>query len=166
MQKKTYIRRRPPSFGYKVSLITIFSKIWGFFSTPPGIIYRVSSSHQKCSVKIGVLRNFTNFTRKHLCQGFFFNKVSVLKPPTLFKKRLWHRCFPVNFVKFLSKPFYIEHLWWLLFPRLLFISFCCLVVQHWNFFTVPEICLPPLCCETFFVLIPLDLLSYLEYKIF
>ena len=28
--------------------------------------------------------------------------------------RLWHRCFPVNFVKFLRTPFLIEHLWWLL----------------------------------------------------
>ena len=24
---------------------------------------------------------------------------------TLFKKRLWHRCFPVNFAKFLRTPF-------------------------------------------------------------
>ena len=39
----------------------------------------------------------------------FFNKVAGLK-----KKRLWHRCFPVNFVKFLRTPFFIEHLWWLL----------------------------------------------------
>ena len=30
------------------------------------------------------------------------------------KKRLWYRCFLVNFVKFLRTPFYIEHLWWLL----------------------------------------------------
>ena len=35
-------------------------------------------------------------------------------PATLFKKRLWHRCFPVNFVKFLRTPFLKEHLWWLL----------------------------------------------------
>ena len=27
-----------------------------------------------------------------------------LRPATLFKKRLWHRCFPVNFVKFLRTP--------------------------------------------------------------
>ena len=33
---------------------------------------------------------------------------------TLSKKRLWHRCFPVNFAKFLRTPFSIEHLWWLL----------------------------------------------------
>ena len=30
------------------------------------------------------------------------------------KKKLWHGCFPVNFVKFLRTPFYTEHLWWLL----------------------------------------------------
>ena len=41
------------------------------------------SSHQRCSVRKGVL---TNFTKKR-------------------KKRLWHRCFPVNFVKFLRIPF-------------------------------------------------------------
>ena len=27
------------------------------------------SSHQRCSVKKGVLRNFTKFTEKHLCQS-------------------------------------------------------------------------------------------------
>ena len=27
------------------------------------------------------------------------------RPATLLKKRLWHRCFPVNFVKFLRTPF-------------------------------------------------------------
>ena len=32
-------------------------------------------------------------------------------PATLLKKRLWHRCFPVNFEKFLRTPFLIEHLW-------------------------------------------------------
>ena len=25
-------------------------------------------------------------------------------------QRLWHRCFPVNFVKFLGTPFLTEHL--------------------------------------------------------
>ena len=35
----------------------------------------------------------------------FFNKVTGLSPATLWKKKLWHRCFPVNFVKFLRTPF-------------------------------------------------------------
>ena len=30
------------------------------------------------------------------------------------KKRLWHRCFPVNFLKFLRTTFFIEQLWCLL----------------------------------------------------
>ena len=64
--------------------------------------------------KKGVLRNFPKFTGKHLCQSLFFNKVAGLRPSTLLKKRLWHRCFPVNFVKFLRTPFLTEHLWWLL----------------------------------------------------
>ena len=63
------------------------------------------SSHQRCSIKKGVLRNFTEFTAKHLCQSLFFNKVAGRMSATLLKKRLWHRCFPVNFVKFLRTPF-------------------------------------------------------------
>ena len=39
---------------------------------------------------------------------------SSLRPATLLKKRLWHRCFPVNFAKFLRTTFFIEHLCWLL----------------------------------------------------
>ena len=48
---------------------------------------------QRCSVKKCVLRNFTKFPGKHLCQSHFFDKVAGLRSPTLFKKRLWHRCF-------------------------------------------------------------------------
>ena len=76
------------------------------------ILYRSSRPEVFC--KKGVLKNFTKFTGKHLCQSLFFNKVAGLRPATLLKKRLWHRCFPVNFVKFLRTPFYIEHLWRLL----------------------------------------------------
>ena len=34
-----------------------------------------------------------------------FNKVAGLRSATLLKKRLWHRCFPVNFAKFQRTPF-------------------------------------------------------------
>ena len=57
-----------------------------------------------------VLRNFAKFTVKHLCQSLFFNKIAGLRPATLSKKKLWHRCFPVNFVEFLRTPFFTEHL--------------------------------------------------------
>ena len=33
---------------------------------------------------------------------------------SLFKKRLQHKCFPVNIAKFLRAAFFIAHLWWLL----------------------------------------------------
>ena len=55
--------------------------------------------------EIGVLENFTNFTAKHLCQSFFFNKPAGLRRTTLLEKRVWHMCFPVNFMKFLRAPF-------------------------------------------------------------
>ena len=59
----------------------------------------------RCSVRKGVLRNFSKFTGKHLCHSLCFNKVANLSPATLLTERLWHRCFPVNFEKFLRTPF-------------------------------------------------------------
>ena len=56
--------------------------------------------------KKGILKNVAKFTGKHLCQTLFFNKFAGFRPATLLKKRLWHRCFPVNIVKFLRTPFF------------------------------------------------------------
>ena len=77
------------------------------------------SSRPEVFCKKGIVRNFTKFTEKHLRQRLFFNKVAGLRPATLLKKSLWHRCSPVNFVKFLRTPFFIDNLQWLL---LLFIK--------------------------------------------
>ena len=63
--------------------------------------------------KKGVFKNFTKFTEKHLCQSLLFS----LRPATLLKKRIWHRC--TNFEKFLGAPISIEHLWWLLLTKLI-----------------------------------------------
>ena len=64
-------------------------------------------------------QKFHKSHRKTPVSESLFNKVPGLRPATLFKKRIWHRCFTVNFVKFLRTPFFIEHLWW----RLLIILF-------------------------------------------
>ena len=72
------------------------------------------SSHSEVFCKKGALKNFIKFKRKHLYQSFFLNKVTDLRPATLLKKILWHRCFSVNFVKFLRTSFLKEHLRWLL----------------------------------------------------
>ena len=69
------------------------------------IFRKYRSSRPKVFCKKGCLRNFAKFTRKHLCQSLFFNKVAGLMPATLLKKRVWHRYFLVNFVKFLRTPF-------------------------------------------------------------
>ena len=50
-------------------------------STPPELFY-----------KKAIVKNFAIFTGKHLCSCNFI------------KKRLQHRCFPVNSVKLLRKP--------------------------------------------------------------
>ena len=52
--------------------------------------------------KKGVLKNFAKFNQA--CN--------------FIKKRLWHRCFPVNFTKFLRTTFFTEHLWRLLLVHL------------------------------------------------
>ena len=54
---------------------------------------------KRCSWK------FHKIHRKTPVPGLFFNKVAGLRPATLLKKRLLHRCFLVNFAKFLRTPF-------------------------------------------------------------
>ena len=47
---------------------------------------------------------------------------------TLLKKKLWHRCFPVNFLEFLRTTFLTEHLRWLRMR----VVFNKLPVTNWN----------------------------------
>ena len=63
------------------------------------------SIHQRCSTRKGVLRNFTKFTGKDLNQSLFLNKSTGLRPATLLKRKLWRRCFSVNFAQFLRRLF-------------------------------------------------------------
>ena len=58
---------------------------------------------RRCPVKKLFLRISQN-SQENTCARVSF----------LIKKRLRHRCFPVNFAKFPRTPFIIEHLWWLL----------------------------------------------------
>ena len=54
--------------------------------------------------KKGTLKNFAKFTGKHLCQSLLFNKVAGLRFAAVSNKRLWQRCFLLNFVQFLRTP--------------------------------------------------------------
>ena len=55
-------------------------------------------------------KKFHKIDRKTPVPQSLFNKIADLRLATLLKERLWHRCFPVNFVKFLRTPFFIENL--------------------------------------------------------
>ena len=61
-------------------------------------------------LKKGVLKNFAKSTGKRLCRSLSFNKVAGLRSAASLKKRLWHRCFSVNFAKSLRTPMYRTHL--------------------------------------------------------
>ena len=69
-------------------------------------IYR--SSHQRCSRKKSALTNLANL-KENICVGVpFLIKLQVRdqSPATLLKKkRVWHRCFPVDFADFVRAPF-------------------------------------------------------------
>ena len=67
-------------------------------------LVNVRSSSPEVFCKKVILKIFAKFIEKHLCQSFLFNTVVGLRPATLLKKRLWHRCFPVNFGKYLRTP--------------------------------------------------------------
>ena len=81
---------------------------------------------QEVFCKKSLLKNLAKFTGKHL-QSLFFNKVAGIKPATLLKKRLWHRCFPVNLAKFLRISFLWNTSW-----RLLLIDKYC---SHFSFYS-------------------------------
>ena len=65
-------------------------------------IYR--SSHRRCSIRKGVLRNFAKFTRNHLCQSPFFNKVAGPGLQLYLKETLAQVC------EISKNPFSTEHL--------------------------------------------------------
>ena len=65
------------------------------------------SNRPEVFCKKSILRNLAKLTGKHLYQSH----------SNFIKKRLWCRCFPVNFVKFLRTTFFIKHLWCLLLYR-------------------------------------------------
>ena len=67
------------------------------------ILTVVRSSHQRCSVTKGVLRNFENFTGKNLCQSLFFNKVAGLRPAS--KKETLAQVFSCEFCKISKNTF-------------------------------------------------------------
>ena len=65
------------------------------------------SSHRRCSVKRGILRNFAKFTGKHLCQSLFFNKVAACN---FTQKETLAQVFSCEFCEISKNTFSTEHL--------------------------------------------------------
>ena len=130
---------------FKQSLITPLSKLWINFQQKfkedracwargQRLRWLIDWQRQPLGVfcKKDVLRNFAEFTGKHLCLGLFFNKVASVRPTTLLKKRFWHRCFPVNFAKFLRTPFWQDTSGWLLLDWHDILERFLLTNEFWN----------------------------------
>ena len=72
------------------------------------------NSHERCSIKKGVLWNFTKHLwkhlrkhlRKHLCQSLFFNKAC-----NFIKKETLTQVFSCEFCEISKNTFFTEHLW-------------------------------------------------------
>ena len=55
--------------------------------------------------KEGVFKISQNSQENLECQSLFFIKIADISLQLLLKKRLWQRCFLVNFEKYLRAPF-------------------------------------------------------------
>ena len=72
--------------------------------------YQTEVLARRCSIKKMFLEISQNSQENTCARVSFLIKLRA----TLLKKRLWHRCFPLNFAKFLRTLFLTEHLRWLL----------------------------------------------------
>ena len=72
-------------------------------------MFHKASSHQRCSIRKDVLKNFTKFTGKLLYQILFFNKIGDDTPATLLEKRPWHRYFSKKFYEIFKNIFLTVH---------------------------------------------------------
>ena len=86
--------------------------VWMFHSR--GLNNKMNRMHKK-ALRItynGKASSFPKLLEKDNSVTIHHRNIKIQAwPATLLKKRLWHRCFPVNFEKFLRTPFLIEHLW-------------------------------------------------------
>ena len=76
------------------NIVVFFLKFFFCQKQPPETFYE-----KGCSQK------FHKIHRKTPVPKSLFNKIGGLRPAILLKKRLWHKCFPVNFSNFLRTHF-------------------------------------------------------------
>ena len=69
------------------------------------LIWGTCRLHQFRLLKFRFARNYVETVSFHKSRPYHFKFCKDWRPATLLKKRLQHRCFPVNFAKFLRTPF-------------------------------------------------------------
>ena len=74
------------------------------------LFYRDRSIHQRCSRKKGVLKNFTKFTGKHVCQSLLFNKVAG-ENSNFIKKETLTQVLSCEFFEIFKNTCFTGHLW-------------------------------------------------------
>ena len=110
-EKRNYQEHRKASFfiylSFRIAFLVCFWENVRFTSYMACYycVVRVgkrSNSRSQMFYKIDALKNLAIFTGKHLCWRFFLIN--------FIKKRLQHRCFPMNIANCLSTGFYKEQL--------------------------------------------------------
>ena len=111
MLNHSYWKLFPRHSFHKILTFSVFVLEEGY--TKAGLkvagISLCRSSHQKCSVKKGVLRNVAKFTGNHLCQSIFFNKVAGAC--NFIKKETLAQVFSCEFCEISKNTFFTEHVW-------------------------------------------------------
>ena len=78
-------------------------------------IYQNISCRKVSVSQLVISKSYTELGRTGRSKLFFPAHINYcLRPATWLKKRLWRRCFPVNFAKFLRTPFLQNSSRWLL----------------------------------------------------
>ena len=96
------------------------------------------SSHQRCSIKKGVLKKSVVFTEKHLCWGLLLIKLKTFRPPTqvfsckycgIFKNSYFEEhlrtAWAASIYYLKNVNFTLKKLWVKNFVIWLFSTFCC-----------------------------------------
>ena len=83
------------------NFVSLF-KSYSLFSKSSKTNVKFRTSHWRCFVRKGVLRNFAKFTGKHLCQASVYNFT---------KKETLAQVFSCKFCEIYKNTFCTEHLW-------------------------------------------------------
>ena len=89
---------------------------------------KLQSSRSQIFFKIGVIKNFSNFTGKYLCWSIFLIKLQTWRPAALLRRGSNTGVF-LEIDEIFKNTFFTEHLWWLLLK--LNICFSCRFITYY-----------------------------------